>query len=98
MTKLDLNTGLSTLENGGFCLWIGAGIGTHLSTMGNTGQAVGWADLVSRLETEAKTVPEDVGVNIPYPERLERCERRLGFQRFQRQIRESVHNVLRDAV
>src|SRR2546426_10756259 len=95
MIKADLNTGLGLLANGGFCLWIGAGLGNHLAGVGKNSRRVGWGDLVARLETSANVTPPP---DAPYTERLEICQRRLRVQKFQQELRESVHNVLRDSL
>lgn len=75
----------------GYCLWIGAGVTHHLSSLGIP--SPGWGALVSRMEGEA-------GFSVSrgaFPDRLARCWRKLGLARFQALLRGAVHETLAEA-
>jgi hypothetical protein len=81
--QLDLETGI--------CLWIGAGVSTHLSrSIG--GSVPDWGDLTRALETEAH-LPESKRQGS-FPERLQACTNKLGSARVRRKIGRDIYGQL----
>ena len=91
----DLNTAMSTLSNGGYCLWVGAGVATHLVGAGS-GTDLGWKALTESLEREASLEAPQFAAD--YSSRLQVCLSVLGRDRFQVALRGQIYNVLRDQI
>src|SRR6267143_270485 len=95
MQTADLNDAMSTLANGGYCLWVGAGVGTHLAAAG-TRPDLGWKSLTESLEREANLEPPQF--QTEYSARLQVCISVLRRERFQAALRQQIHNALRDQI
>jgi hypothetical protein len=81
--QLDLETGI--------CLWMGAGVSTHLSrSIG--GSVPDWGELTRALEVEAD-FPESKRQGS-LPERLQACTSKLGGARVRRKIARDIYGQL----
>jgi len=82
--QLDLDTGI--------CLWLGAGVSTHLSrSIG--GKLPQWGELTEALEREAGVVVDPESKDN-FPERLQQCTRELGTTPVRRKIARAVYGEL----
>lgn len=82
--ELDLETGI--------CLWLGAGVSTHLSrSIG--GKLPQWSELTEALEREACVVVDPESKDN-FPERLQICTRELGTAPVRRKIARAVYGEL----
>jgi hypothetical protein len=91
---LSATDALRSLANRTYCLWVGAGLSTHLGLAG--GRLIpGWSKLIEIMEAAANLQPP---YDIDFPDRLEACLRTLGRRRFQRLLREHVLVALASAI
>jgi hypothetical protein len=84
METMALPQALLFLKNKGYCLWIGAGVTTHISKAGGF-PTPGWKELVETLEDAAQL--QSPSFSCSFQERLEAVRNKLGRKVFQKKIR-----------
>lgn len=94
MRKFSTEEALAILARDNYCLWVGAGVSTHLG-MASGKLIPSWATLVERLEHDAGLVPPP---GVAYPERLSICSDFMGQIKFQRALRKHLVHELANAL
>lgn len=84
--RVSLENALTILRNKTYCLWVGAGVTTHISKGGGY-TTPGWHELTIELERKANIYLTN---SVEFPERIEAAQRILGHIDFQKVIREQV--------
>jgi hypothetical protein len=92
---MDLDEALSLIRRKGYCLWIGAGVTIHL-TRESPESARTWEQFAERLEDISGIKTPDLKCSLP--KRLEDVRSRLGREKFQRAVRNSLILPLANSV
>ena len=88
---------LEDLARGGYCLWVGAGLGKHLGAHAGVPVPL-WGELVSAMEEDAGLRWEGGGEELSLPQRLNGVVWKLKRQEFQRGLRMRCAVPTADAV
>ncbi len=83
---------IESIYHSSYCLWVGAGVTRHLSSIAVP--CPGWVELVERLELEAQVPSSMDALDV----RLSRCWLRLGLVQFQLSLRRNIHHALANAI
>lgn len=89
---MSIKNKIINMCNQDYCLWVGAGIGKHISSIGKY-ETLTWPELVAKLEvTGGLTCPEEF--NGDFPARIQVALRQLGRKSFQKTVRSSVFDPI----
>ena len=95
MLTTSVDDALKDLRTG-YCLWIGAGVGTYIGAAADTA-VPGWGVVVDHLEAAAGLKPPP-GTESKFTDRIERCLRALRRVEFQRALRGEIVRPLAEAI
>ncbi len=92
---MNLEEAISFLERKGYCLWVGAGLTTHISNAGGK-PTPSWQIFVEQLEKAAAL--SEPAFSCSFPERIEVVKRTLSRIQFQKAIRDLLLIPLLDSI